>query len=202
MRAACIHLTILLTAAAAHAACAQSPRADLYECEGCEAIHERPHHDLGWSAVVPPAGEPGERMVLSGRVFHADGKTPAAGVVIYVHHTNSAGVYPRHGNEQGWGRRHGYLRAWVKTNARGEYRFETIRPGSYPGRRDPAHIHFTIKEPNRREYWIDDVVFTDDPYVDAEYRRRAQNRGGSGIVTPVRSASGEWRVQRDIVLER
>ena len=200
MRMACVQVALLVSVMPVHWACAQS-RPDLFECEGCEAIHEHFHAGLAWSAVIPPPGEPGERLIVTGRVLEPDGKTPAPGVVIYVHHTNAAGVYPKKGDERGWGRRHGYLRAWVKSNERGEYRFETIRPGTYPSRVDPAHIHFIIKEPNRQEYWIDDVVFTDDSLVTPAYRARLQSRGGSGIVTPERRASGEWLVRRDIVLE-
>ncbi len=178
-----------------------SPRPDLYECEGCEAIRERSFDGLDWSVVVPPHGEPGERMVLTGRVYKTDRRTPAPGVIVYGYHTNSSGIYPTRGDETGWGRRHGYLRAWVKTNESGEYRFETIRPGTYPSRTDPAHVHMILKEPGRREYWIDEVVFTDDPLVTDRYRARVQDRGGSGIVTPERDASGAWTVRRDIFLE-
>lgn len=181
---------------------AAQSRPDLYRCEGCEAIRERRFDDLTWSAVIPQASEPGDRMVITGVVVRPDGRTPAPGVVVYAYHTNAAGVYPTRGDETGWARRHGYLRAWIKTGARGEYRFETIRPGPYPGRTDPAHVHMTIKEPERREYWIDEIVFTDDPRVDDRYRRGQQDRGGSGIVTPTRDGNGVWRVVRDIVLER
>ena len=59
-----------------------------------------------------------------------------------------------------------------------------------------------VKEPDRREYWIDEVVFTDDPLVTERYRDRVEGRGGSGIVTPTRDAAGTWSVRRDIVLER
>jgi protocatechuate 3,4-dioxygenase beta subunit len=141
-------------------------------------------------------------MILTGRVYRPDGTTPAADVVVYAYHTNAAGIYPTRGTEQGWGRRHGYLRGWVKTNAAGEYRFDTIRPAPYPGRRDPAHVHMTVKEPDRREYWIDEVVFTDDPLVTPGYGERVDRRGGSGIVTPVRDTTGAWVVRRDIILER
>jgi protocatechuate 3,4-dioxygenase beta subunit len=193
---------IALCAALGSAASAQS-RPDLFRCEGCESIHERPHDGLSWEATIAPAGEAGDRLVLSGRVFKTDGRTPAPNVVIYVHHTNAAGVYPTPENPVSmWHRRHGYLRAWVKTNAQGEYRFVTIRPGTYPNRNDPAHIHFIIKEPERQEYWIDDVVFTDDPLVDARYRARLENRGGNGVVTPTRDAQGTWHARRDIILER
>lgn len=177
-------------------------RPNLYQCEGCEAIYEHRFDGLSWRTAIPPASEPGAPLVLTGRVYKPDGKTPAPDVIIYVHHTNAKGVYPMRGDEKAWGRRHGYLRGWVKTNAAGEYRFETIRPAAYPGRSDPAHIHMTVKEPERREYWIDEVVFTDDPLVTAQYRAREERRGGSGIVTPTRDASGTWTVRRDIVLER
>ena len=134
--------------------------------------------------------------------FLPDGKTPAPGVIIYAHHTNAKGIYPKRGDERGWGRRHGYLRGWVKTNADGQYRFETIRPGSYPNRRDPAHIHLIVKEPDRQEYWIDDVVFEGDPYVDEQYRASRQDRGGSGIVRLTTDSSGTLVARRAIVLER
>jgi protocatechuate 3,4-dioxygenase, beta subunit len=176
-------------------------RPDLFQCEGCEAIHESSFEGLGPSTTIPPAGEPGERMVLRGRVLEPDGRTPADGVVVYAYQTNAEGVYPRRGDERGWDRRHGYLRGWVQTDGSGEYRFETIRPAPYPGGRAAAHIHLTVKEPDRKEYWIDEVVFTDDPLVTAAYRARQQNRGGSGVVTPERDAEGTWQVRRDIVLE-
>jgi protocatechuate 3,4-dioxygenase beta subunit len=123
-------------------------------------------------------------------------------VVVYAYHTNAAGVYPTRGNETGWGRRHGYLRGWIVTDSSGQYRFETVRPGAYPGREDPAHIHMTVKEPGRREYWIDEVVFEDDPRVTARYRAAQGNRGGSGIIRLHRDGTGTWAGRRDIILER
>ena len=181
---------------------ASGQRADLYDCEGCEAIYETEFDDLGWSATIPAAEEQGEPLVLTGTVYAADGRTPATDVVIYAHHTNAEGIYPKRGDEEGWGRRHGYLRGWVKTDASGRYRFETIKPGAYPGRGAPAHIHLIVKEPDRTEYWIDDVVFEGDPLVTGEMRRRLQNRGGSGVVTLTRSDDGAWQAVRDIILER
>ena len=185
-----------------NAGLAAQSRPDLYRCEGCEAIHEHSFNDLTWTTRIPPSGEPVEALVLTGTVFRPDGRTPAAGVVVYAYHTSAAGVYPTRGDEQNWGRRHGYLRGWIKTNALGEYRFETIRPAPYPGRTDPAHIHMTVKEPDRQEYWIDEVVFEDDPRVNQRYRTSQQNRGGNGIIRLTRDNSGGWVGRRDIVLER
>ena len=177
-------------------------RPDLYRCEGCEAIHEHSFEGLAFSTTIPPRGEPGARLVLTGRVLKPDGVTPAPGVVVYAYHTNAAGVYPTRGNERGWDRRHGYLRGWVVSGPDGAYRFETIRPGPYPGRGDPAHIHMTVKEPGRRAYWIDEVVFLDDPRVDDRYRAAQSGRGGPGAIALTRDPSGTWLGRRDIILER
>ncbi len=178
-------------------------RPDLFQCEGCEAINDRSHDSLTWQTTIAGLGEPGERLVLSGRVFKPDGRTPAPNVIVYAYQTNAAGIYPPANDApSAYGRRHGMLRGWTRTNAHGEYRFNTIRPGTYPSRIDPAHIHMILKEPNRQEYWIDDVVFTDDPLVDARYRQRLQTRGGNGVVTPMRDANGTWQARRDITLER
>lgn len=158
-------------------------------CESCEAIHEspQPFDKLSHQAWLPDWNDKGTRLEVSGIAYNADG-SPAPGVVIYVYHTDQNGIYPTHGNESGWGKRHGYLRGWMKTNEKGEYKFYTLRPAAYPGRKDPAHIHVTIKEPDKNEYWIDEFVFEDDPLLTAEQKKNLEDRGGSGILSmPSRS---------------
>lgn len=171
---------------------------NLYGCEGCEAVLEG-SENLSYRVTIPSTDEPGEKMKLSGTVFLADGKTPASNVIVYFYHTNSNGIYPTHGDETGWGKRHGYLRGWIKTNADGKYEVNTIRPGTYPSRTDPAHVHVTVKEPNRKEYWIDEYVFADDTLVDEKYRKKMRNRGGSGVIS-LKKENGVWVGKRDIVL--
>jgi protocatechuate 3,4-dioxygenase beta subunit len=75
-------------------------------CEGCEAVHESPvpFAQLSWTDTLPDFNEPGLKLKVSGTVYKWDGKTPAAGVVLYVYHTNQKGVYPKRGDETGWGR--------------------------------------------------------------------------------------------------
>lgn len=189
---------VLLSASA----CAQQARPDLYDCEGCEAIYEHSFDDLDWQTTIPPETEAGEPLILSGTVYQTDGTTPAPGVIVYAYHTNNEGVYPTRGGETGWARRHGSLRGWAKTDDRGRYLFRTIRPAPYPGRRSPAHIHMTVKEPDHPEYWIEEVVFVDDPFVTSAYRGEQEGRGGSGIVDLTRDDEGGWQGVRDIVLER
>jgi protocatechuate 3,4-dioxygenase beta subunit len=175
-------------------------RADLYACEGCEGAREAPAAGIDWQARIAAPDEPGERLRIVGIVFQPDGRTPAPGVIVYAYHTDAAGLYSRGTPATEWSRRHGLLRGWVGTGADGRYAFDTVKPAMYPNRSDPAHVHLTILEPGRRPYWIDDIVFAGESRVDDSYRRKREDRGGSGIVSLDRQGTA-WLARRDIVLE-
>ncbi|MDP1909602.1 MAG: hypothetical protein Q8K85_14990 [Hyphomicrobium sp.] len=177
-------------------------RADLYDCEGCEAATERAPGNLTWDVDIA-RGTLGEPLILDGTIVQPDGRTRASGVVIYMHQTNAQGLYANGSPETVWSRRHGRLRGWALTDAKGRYRFATIKPAPYPDMTLPAHIHLYISEPGRRPYYVDDVVFDGEHKVDAAYRARQQLRGGSGIVRLARSDDGKsLRATRNITLER
>lgn len=169
-------------------------------CDGCEAVFQGLPAALTSTVRIAPAGEPGVPMTITGRVLGPDG-TPRAGVVVYAYQTNAAGVYPAAAAAPGdAARRHGALRAWVVSGADGRYTFETIRPGSYPARDTPEHVHMHVIERGCAAYYIDDVMFTDDPLLTPAVRRRQDGaRAGSGIATPTR-VEGRWHVTRDIRL--
>ena len=150
-------------------------------------------------ATIINPNEPGEKLEISGVIYQSDGKTPAPNVVLYVYQTASNGVYEPGSDQTGGVRRHGRIRGWVKSNQKGEYKLLTIRPGSYPNSDIPAHIHPTIKEPDKNEYHIDDFVFDDDKFIDAAYRSRQQLRGGSGILR-LKKENGKWIGKHDIIL--
>lgn len=194
--------TVLVIGCGARTAAGEPVRAGLYDCEGCEAVAERSPAGMPSHVQLAAAAEPGERMILSGQVFMPDGRTPAADVVIYAHHTNAVGLYADGTPETEWSQRHGRLRGWVKTDAEGRYRFDTIKPAPYPSRNMPAHVHLFLAEPDRRPYYIDEVVFAGEFKVDAAYRAAQDLRGGSGIVALARNPAGIWLARRDIVLER
>lgn len=131
----------------------------------------------------------GQKLHLQGIVYQSDGKTRASNILLYYYQTNVEGRYvhqvgrPRTMEPNEHGQTHGYIRGWVRTNALGEYHIYTVRPGVYPTRDAPAHIHITVKEPNDfPEYYIDDIVFEDDSLVNAAYRSKMELRGGLGIV--------------------
>lgn len=172
-------------------------------CEGCEAIYENttPFEKLDMFVRLPDFNDNlSNRLGIHGTVYKADGKTPAPGVIIYVYHTNPEGVYPKKGDEKGWGKRHGYLRAWMKTDDKGVYKFMTVRPGAYPGRDEPAHIHMVVKEPDKNEYYIDEILFDDDPLVTPDRLNKLKNRGGSGVLHLVDVGRGLSKAGRNIYL--
>jgi protocatechuate 3,4-dioxygenase beta subunit len=170
-------------------------------CEGCEAIYESPVplDKLNWIDTLPDFFENGPKLEIRGIVYRRDGKTPAAGVVIYVYHTDQTGRYSTKGNETGWGKRHGYVRGWMKTNADGAYKFFTLRPASYPQSSIPAHIHPVIKEAGKNEYWIDEYLFDDDVFLTAKERASQKQYGGSGIIY-LKQRDGLLVGERNIVL--
>ncbi|GAA4173714.1 intradiol ring-cleavage dioxygenase [Sphingobacterium ginsenosidimutans] len=168
-------------------------------CEGCEAIFEYKNKILTPVDTLPGFQHHEPKLKVTGTVLKRDGKTPAQNVMVYIYHTNRQGVYETNGGETGWAKRHGIYRGWVKTGKDGKYTFYTFRPGAYPDGGEPEHIHITIKEPNKNEYYLDEYFFDDDVLLSSERRNAAENRGGSGIVHPI-IESGILTVRRNIIL--
>ncbi len=169
-------------------------------CEGCEAIFESPvsFDQLHYIDTLPDFEQHHEKMLLTGIVYQNDGKTPANDVIIYIYHTDTTGIYPRQENDSNWAQRHGYIRGWIKTNENGKYLFYTFRPASYPNSVQPQHVHITIKEPDKNEYYIDEFMFADDPNLPKEIESRPA-RGSNGIVQP-KMKEGILIANRDIIL--
>ncbi len=168
-------------------------------CEGCEAILEYGDKELSPIDTLPEFQHNLPQLKITGKVFENDGRTPAENVIIYIYHTNREGIYETRGNETAWAKRHGHIRGWIKTGKDGKYTFYTFRPAAYPDRSEPEHIHVTIKEPYKSEYYLDDFLFDDDPLLTQDARSKLNNRGGSGIVKPDQ-INGQLTVERDIVL--
>ena len=162
-------------------------------CEGCEWVYDDMPLALASTARIAPKDEAGVPLVIDGVVRDAHG-TPAANVVVYAYHTNAAGIYPPARN------RHGTLKGWALTDPQGGYRFDTIRPGAYPGRTIPEHVHMHVIEPGVGTYYIDELRFFDDPLITNANRGSGQRAGG-GLVMPERR-DGIWHARRDIDLGR
>ncbi len=143
-------------------------------CDAC--VFDETPKAVTWRVTIPSDTVRGQRIRLSGTIFQADGKTPAAGALLYAYHTNATGRYAKFGTEDrrthAWW--HGYLRGWLKTDAHGRYEINTIRPAPYPGRDIPAHIHALVKAPGQDAQWIRDFVFQGDPLLTDTYWYRSE----------------------------
>ena len=168
-------------------------------CEGCEAIYEYGSKILSSVDTLPEFQQNQPKLKISGTVFKKDGKTPAENVLIYIYHTNRTGTYQTKENAKGWAKLHGFIRGWLKTGADGRYTFYTFLPAAYPDGSEPGHIHITVKEPQKNEYYLDEYLFEGDPLLAQSVKDRLKNRGGSGIVN-AKPGDGLLNVKRDIVL--
>ena len=150
--------------------------------------------DAPWSAAIADTSEPGERLILTGTVFGPDDK-PREGVTVYAYHTDANGLY----RSKPWGRPR--LRGWARTNAEGRYEFHTIKPGPYPMRTNPAHVHMTIAIAGKVEWWIPELRFAGDSFLSAQETEREAQRGTFASIRPLkRQADGTLHCVRDIRL--
>ena len=150
--------------------------------------------DVTWRTKLATDADKTERILISGTIFKADGKTAAANTLIYLYHTDIYGIYCRSGEH-----RHGRYRGWMLTDERGRYEFETIMPASYPNSTIAKHIHMTLTTLDRKEESVDSILFDGDRFLTA--RDREINRGGfDPVLKLTKGSDGISRGVRDIRL--
>jgi protocatechuate 3,4-dioxygenase beta subunit len=86
---------------------------------------------------IVPAGAPGTRLTLSGRVLTTAGR-PIRRALVEFWQCDAHGVYDNRGYR---------FRGHQFTDARGRYALTTVVPGLYPGR--TRHIHVKVQAPSR-----------------------------------------------------
>lgn len=149
---------------------------------------------------MTPKDEPGEPLVVSGRVVDDDLK-PVKDALIYVFHTNHQGSYSSTGGNATMGdslnpRLFGYLR----TDADGRYQYRTIRPAGYPGDGPPAHVHYEV-EARGHPQLVTELMFEGDPRLTRE-NRRGILRAGFVIAEVAKDKDGVQHCVCDLVLDR
>jgi protocatechuate 3,4-dioxygenase beta subunit len=150
-------------------------------------------------ADVAPAEEPGSRLEVSGVVYAADGKTPVASASVYVYQTDARGYYRP---DDAMGNRNPRLMAFLRTDGQGRYSYRTIRPGSYPSTRVPQHIHYEVTAEGQGTR-IFEIVFDDDPFMNAKTREDAAKPGSIYALQRVKPGpGGVGRITQDVVLNR
>jgi len=143
--------------------------------------------------------EPGDRLIITGRVFDGSGH-PVPNVEIYAYHTDANGYYRTDHRVPDWPSMPPRLEGRLQTASDGSYAIDTIRPAPYPSRGNPAHIHFRLFAPGRsREGAI--LWFTGDPYLTADQIRLYASGGTfSRIQTLERRSDGRLHCTRDFRL--
>lgn len=126
-------------------------------------------YDLTKNAIIN--GEPlGERIVVHGKVMNENGQ-PIPNTLIEIWQANAAGRYvhkvdqhaaPLDPNFLGAGR--------CITDAEGNYKFYTIKPGAYPWGNHynawrPNHIHFSLFGANITNRLVTQMYFPGDPLL-------------------------------------
>ena len=116
----------------------------------------------------------GQRSIITGHVIDENGQ-PEPDVLIEIWQANACGRYmhwrevdfpaPLDPNFLGVGQ--------CRTNAEGEYRFLTVKPGPYPWGNHhnawrPAHIHFSLLGPALATRLVTQMYFPDDPLFDLD----------------------------------
>jgi protocatechuate 3,4-dioxygenase beta subunit len=132
------------------------------------------HDNPAWSdndLTIQHAGPPiGDRMIVAGKVIDEEGR-PVPGTLVEIWQANSAGRYfhprdsrdaPLDPNFTGGGR--------TITDAEGNYRFITVKPGYYPWLNHanawrPQHIHFSLFGPSFVTRLVTQMYFEGDPML-------------------------------------
>jgi len=142
------------------------------------------------------ANEPGDRIIVSGRVKTLDCSKVISEAIIDVWHANDAGQYDNSGYN---------LRGKLKSNAQGFYQFETVLPGKYlnGSQYRPRHIHFKITAPNFPEvttqlYFVGDTSIANDAAASiTSGKYDARDR----IIPITKNDSGVYEGTWDIIID-
>jgi catechol 1,2-dioxygenase len=144
--------------------------------------------------------EPGERLIIAGKVYSSDCRSHLPNTLIEVWQANKAGLYDTNKPGAFTERVEFHLRGMMLTDQQGNYEFETIMPGRYPvppnlpglekyaGLTRPAHIHFRVSESlhiplTTQLYFKDDPISPTTPGPAKNHRwRSVSSRTASSCV--------------------
>lgn len=147
---------------------------------GLIMIHSPAPAQISSRAQIAGKDEPGRRLVVHGRVFAPDARTPLEGITAYAYNTDAAGYYGSDHKEYP-----PRLYGWMRTDAEGRFELHTIFPGHYPGMHVPAHVHFTLWGRNYPPQWVEELRFEGDPYISKEMLANAAQQGEFSSIRPL-----------------
>jgi protocatechuate 3,4-dioxygenase beta subunit len=122
--------------------------------------------------------EPGTRIDIQGTIVDPY-QSPVAAAMVYVYHTSAKGWYSDKGAHiRSWAgdARHARLFGYLRTGPQGSFEVRTIKPGGYPKSTLPQHIHIEVEADGCIPLGTE-LLFDDDPRLNAEQRQRAKREG-------------------------
>ena len=133
--------------------------------------------------VLAPANEPGERLLVTGKLLDAgDCQTALAGYIIDLWHADDAGQYDNVGF---------HLRGQLTTDEQGQFRVDTVLPGRYPDR-PYRHIHLKIRSPEGKDLLTTQIYFDKDEQL--------PKQKVTGPIATVTQTSPSWQAEVDLLI--
>jgi protocatechuate 3,4-dioxygenase beta subunit len=127
------------------------------------------------------AGAPGQKLILTGSVRSSNCR-PLARAELQFWQADAGGEYDNSGFR---------LRGHEFTDARGQYRVQTIVPGQYPGR--TRHIHVKVQARGG-------PVLTTQLYFPGEAQNRDDSIFDPALLLPVSKSGSTWTARFDFVI--
>jgi len=150
-----------------------------------------------WIATIVPSGEPGDPLMVAGRVFASDGQHTVSGVAVYAYNTDKDGYYSPDGKVG-----HPRLQGYMKTDSDGRFELRTIRPGRYPGMYIPAHVHFNLWGAGYPVQWTEELRFEGDSYLTEAMKSESEARGKFATIRPLsRDKDGVYHCEINLRLQ-
>lgn len=187
-----LKISALATLGAMFPGWAKAEKKGIQDCEITTSDIPGPYYKPGapFTTTLAETNEPGERIIISGKVFKADCQQPIKNAVVDVWGADTSGTY--HDEK---------LRGRMYTDADGRYIFETVFPANYDlggGQFRPRHLHFKVTTTNlptltTQLYFAGDPYIKDDPWASVS---AAKNR-----IIQLTKKDDKWYGDFDVILD-
>ena len=131
-------------------------------------------HAKAETITIVTQGESGQKILVKGTINTPDGK-PVGNALVYFYQTSDKGWYSDTGAHvlmMEGDRRHARLFGYLKTDANGNFSFNTIMPKGYPRSDLPAHIHLELTIDENSGLGTE-LLFEEDPRLVGQTRENA-----------------------------
>ncbi|MCW5768796.1 MAG: carboxypeptidase regulatory-like domain-containing protein [Phycisphaeraceae bacterium] len=154
-----------------------------------------PPPEVGSTAIICHAAEPGRRLLVSGVVTDELGR-PVRGATVTAYNTDASGLY----NPRNSPTREPRISGEVKSDAEGRFQFLTVYPGPYPDIAEPAHVHFGATARRFKQAWAT-IWIEGDALITAE-RKAWEEQDEETQIVPAESIEGLAFARVTIVMKR